>query len=128
MPLMSGWLRRRVTWLTLCAVLFGAIAPAVARGLASVTDTAWIDICSLGGTKRIALDTDSGQAPAQVTASGECPFCLLHNDIPTLPASEVSARFSDISSAVVSRTAQDGLRHIQALWSAHHSRAPPSFS
>ncbi len=126
MSLMSGWLRRRVTWLTLCAVLFGAIAPAVAHGLA--TDKAWIDICSFGGTKRIALDTDSGQAPAQTMASGECPFCLLHNDIPTLPASEVSARFSDIPSAVVSCTVQDGLRHLQSLWSAHHSRAPPSFS
>ena len=49
-------LRRRVAWLALCAVLFGAAAPSVSRWLAATRPgQTWVEVCSVGGTKRIAL-------------------------------------------------------------------------
>lgn len=124
----SEWFRRRITWLTLCALLFGVTAPAFARAMASATGKVWIEICGVEGTKRIALDLDSGQTPAKAMATGDCPFCLLHNDVSTLAAPVEIGRFADVPLVVAACADENATWRLQFLWSAHLSRAPPSFS
>ena len=128
MSLSTGWIRRRITWLTLCAVLFGLVAPSIAHGLAAITGRVWVEVCSVAGTRRVVLDADTGQTPTQVKSSADCPFCLLQGDS---PAPAETSRLVGVEPAVEVIVSLPGLirpRSVQFVWAAHYTRAPPFFS
>lgn len=125
----TAHLRRQVTWLALCAVTFVAIAPAISHWIAASTGLTWVEICSVSGPKRVALDTGSTPAPTEDHAStSHCPFCRLQNHLPALPQSDIALV---ILTAVQGDTpsAQDTLPlRTKPLWAQALSRAPPAFS
>jgi hypothetical protein len=121
-------LRRRVAWLALCAVLFGAAAPSVSRWLAATRPgQTWVEVCSVGGTKRIALDDGESKAPAGDAGGEHCPYCRLQSDLPValLPTHEVVLAATRGES--VAWAATPALRP-RTVWAAHRSRAPPARS
>ena len=128
LPLTSVWIRLRITWLTLCAVLFGVVAPSVAHGLTAATGRVWVEVCSVEGTRRVALDIESGQTPAQVNASADCPFCLLQGDNPIPPEANRPVIAELVTAATASLFSLVRLYPAQFVWAAHYTRAPPSFS
>ena len=125
---MSGWIRLRITWLTLCAVLFGVVAPSVAHGLTAATGRVWVEVCSVEGTRRIALDIESGKTPTQVNVTADCPFCLLQGDGPTPPEAGRSGIAEQSAIGTASLSSHVRLHPAQFVWAAHYARAPPSFS
>lgn len=60
---LGGWLHRRLAWLALCAMVFGAFAPSISKFLAATHVTPWVEICSTSGAKRIAIDLGSKTLP-----------------------------------------------------------------
>jgi len=128
MPLMSGWIRLRITWLTLCAVFFGVVAPSVSHGLASSTGKLWVEVCSPAGTRRVALDIDPSKTPSHVHASADCPFCLLQGDNPTPPEAGRPVIAEPVAVGTASLSSLVRLHPVQFVWAAHYTRAPPSFS
>ena len=126
--LMSRHLRRQVAWLALCGVLFGALAPSISHWLAASGDKAWIEICSAGGARSIAIDTGPDSAPMDKAVSVPCLFCLLQNDLPAV--SSTNAVFLVDRKAVDAEQAfaTQRVRHDRSFIDAHPSRAPPFLS
>lgn len=92
---MSRFTRRTATlaaWLAGLAMLFGALAPSIARATSARHDGVWTQICSASGTRLVKVSLadaaaqgapDDGGAPA---AHGEhCPFCGTHAASYALP-------------------------------------------
>jgi hypothetical protein len=125
---MRKWLHRHIAWLALCAVFFGAIAPSISHLLVSANGKTWVEICSVYGSKRMALDLGSQKAPNVPSSMAHCPFCLLQNDLPVIPTSLSLAAFA----VMLDEAALEGLAahppRARFIRTAHLTRAPPSIS
>lgn len=115
-------LRRRTLhlWIAMLAVLFAALAPTVSHALASTTEAALAEMCTVGGAEK--------KAPSNIMHGMEhCPYCATHGGAPALPPVAAS------SFAVVGGhdcypplfyTAPQPLH----TWSAASPRGPPVFA
>lgn len=77
-------------WLALVAMLALAMLPTVSRAMASAQgeSSAWAEICTAQGMKRVALDSQPGEPAMPESASGHldhCPFCGLSAQALDLP-------------------------------------------
>jgi hypothetical protein len=143
MPIfLSSRLRKALAWLALCAMCFGAAAPAVSKWLAATGQTAGlIAICDGHGIERVAvaqLQTRAGQdtqrdhhrgsrpGGGQSDDDGDCcPYCtLIHHSswVPTVVA--VFAPHAPLLAAhyVVANAHTPALR---AWRRPHMAQAPP---
>lgn len=80
-------LHRRAAWLALCAMVFGSLAPSISKLLAAAQGegTAWVEICSAQGIKRIALDASGTKSPdGHADRDAHCGYCLLLQHCPVL--------------------------------------------
>lgn len=126
---LGGWLHRRLAWLALCAVFFGAFAPSVSKLLAASQGIAWIDVCSAQGTKRIAVDLGGKPTPdAPRVADNYCDYCLLQQHSPVAPTAFLTWGVSPVVSDRLPLGTGGTTIFKRFVRDAHQTRAPPSFS
>ncbi len=113
--------RRLSLWLTLVALLMGALAPSLSQAMRAQGPQSWADVCST------AAPAD-GHEPAPGDAAHpfeHCPYCSLHHPTLGLPPSPLRLSLPD------------DLRHEQPLlflsgpsgqhnWTAASPRGPPA--
>ena len=77
---------RLTAWIAIFAILLAALAPSVARALASPGQEKepWSEICTLGGLQT-APDTAPASGSGQGTTTQHCLFCLNHHKLFVLP-------------------------------------------
>lgn len=81
-------LHRRLAWLALCVMVFGALAPSISRVLSTTRDVAWVEVCSANGLQRVVLDLGIDKGPAGPRADdGHCGYCVLQKHSPVLASS-----------------------------------------
>lgn len=108
--------------LVLLALLWGMLAPAIAKTLARPADT-WVELCSIYGPKLVKL-SDDGSSPSRddsATTSADCPYCRLHAAValPTPSGGPVLA-------GLVVAAEAPALPPAPLLGTAPISRPPPS--
>lgn len=130
---------RRLTWLLLWTMVFGAMAPTLTHGLASgrqaVQHVVWTEICRPGGgTQRIALDVgisanaDTSSAPLSPSTAprNHCDYCLLTQHLPFLPMHQIVWRMPAASHLADRIPAHDRIVFPTRFpRDAHPTRAPP---
>lgn len=122
-------LHRRLAWLALCAMVFGAFAPSISKLLATSQGFAWIEVCSAQGTKRIAVDLSGKQTPeAPAMADSHCGHCLLQQHSPFVPTAPVSWDFEPATSDRLALGSGGTTIFKRFIRDAHPTRAPPAFS
>jgi hypothetical protein len=124
---MSQLLRRHIAWLALCSLIFVSTAPSFSHLLASATNgTIWVEICSLYGSKRVALDVESDKFHADNSrATQHCLFCRLHNDLPVVLASSNVVSFEAIFTHIAPERVTNCFLNTRFIRTAHLTRAPP---
>jgi hypothetical protein len=126
--------RQLAAWIAGFAILFGALAPTVARAMAAWSGggAAWTEICTSAGLVRAAVPAGD-EAPAD-SGSGrsrfggiDCPYCLHHAD--SLPAPAAARVFvaAEACSQHAPPAAWRQPRPIHA-WASAQPRAPPLVS
>ena len=130
--------QRLLASLALVAVMFAALAPALANafGINNMGPAAWIELCSGQGTKRIAVDS-AGEPIVSGDASGStqtaahlaehCPFCHVeHAQVGLRPALSTTVPRS------LAHQAFPTLVYVAArpshAWAPALARAPPTAS
>lgn len=117
-------------WIACFAILLNALAPSVSHAFAAAhgQPPLLIEICSVGGTRFVALDVSRDQAPTgehRTAGTGEhCPFCFTHAGGDALP----SAALPDLRRAALPAEMPRLFYQAPRLlfnWSAAHPRGPP---
>jgi ABC-type amino acid transport substrate-binding protein len=123
--------RRLAAWIAGLAVLFGALAPTLARAMAAGPgDAAWTEICTGAGMVRVAVPADSApdeSGSGSGVAGIDCPYCQTHAGSFALPPAPravvpVAELFRPLPELAYSSP-----RPLFA-WAASRPRAPPSVS
>ena len=133
---------RRTTqrWIALLAVVvvsFSALAPALANAFAinNMGPAMWIELCSVQGKKRIAVDSagvplagiagsdDASQGVAHLVE--HCPFCHIEHAPAALPAASPIAVSHDTRQRALPARFYAAARP-RFAWAAVRSRAPPT--
>lgn len=120
--------RLLTTWVALWALLGGALAPLVTHALQREAGSAWLEICTVQGTARLADDGTPAPLPegaGLAHAMAQCALCLLQNHpgwtpppaLPQLPVPALQAQAVARAVLAVAPT--------QAAWTHAPSRAPP---
>lgn len=130
----GGWLHRRLAWLALCAVVFGAFAPTISKTLAAAQPSAWVEVCTTSGIQRISVDQDVPQDASKkqpnlpAAADGHCGYCLLQAHCPAVPSTPHAVTVVAAASDRLPVGSGGTTLPKRFARSAHHPRAPPAFS
>ncbi len=125
---LGGWIHRRLAWLTLCAVIFGALAPSISKLLVATQGISWNDICSANGVKRAAVNLGSSELPeAPVADEAQCGYCLLQHYSPVIPTVSYNWELSSISTGRLLIGSSGTTVFKRFIRDAHRTRAPPVF-
>ena len=126
----GGWLHRRLAWLALCAVVWGAFAPSISKWLAHSQGWTWTEVCTSQGTKLVPLQVP-GATPLSdvpVAADNHCGYCLLQQHTPVVPT-KLHAFHGVMLSCTRLALAQSASTHpTRFIRDAHHTRATPILS
>lgn len=87
--------RTLTAWIALFAILLGAVMPAMSHALSRLTgdETRWVEVCTLAGTKLVAVDESTGDSKggnADLFPAERCAFCATHGGMPALPTPDVA--------------------------------------
>ena len=122
---------RLLAWLTLVAVLFGALAPAWAQVIVRASAGAslsYIEVCTSAGLRRIAVDAADSGAPAPHPAKAidavHCAFCLTQHQLPCLLGAPPPAVAPQCARMAAAPARPRPLPAMAALWRPP-PRAPP---
>jgi Protein of unknown function (DUF2946) len=122
---------RRWVWLALCVFTLSAWMPTLSAWVASSRSQAnWLEVCSANtGALLVAAADQVGADPAgtghQPNGSGHCPFCLIQDHAPPLPAKpDAPALAIPASAAMIPPLLLHAPRPLHA-WSPLAARAPP---
>lgn len=127
---MPKLLKQRVVivWIAMLSVLFGAVAPTVARAMAaSVPATEEMQVCTTDGMVTIVVDkAQSGESstPAPDHMFKHCPYCAAHGGAIDLPPA------LQLAFAVILQSNTHPPLFYQSAtplfaWTAANPRAPP---
>jgi len=126
---LGGWLHRRLAWLALCLLVFGAFAPSLSKYLAAAQGVSWIEVCSASGAKRVALDFGSKKLPEVPMADdGHCGFCRLQHHTPFVPTDPYTWEAAAVSTLRLLIDSGGTPVFKRLTRDAHPTRAPPVFS
>lgn len=84
-------IRLFAAWTALVAIVLGAVIPAMSHALghAASKDKRWVEVCTVAGTKLVAVDVQSNDDPtSHLLAAERCMFCASHGAV-TLPAQQI---------------------------------------
>lgn len=125
--------RRFTIWLSLFAMVLGALAPALAQATVALSDRAqWVEVCSSSGMVWVKLDAkDAAKTDAHGNkgdkpwndAAADCPWFILHGGSAGLPPGEAG-----VATPTCTADLAVALFHtvtIPAVWAAAQARAPP---
>jgi len=135
-------LRRRLsllTWFALAGVLALALLPTVSHALAFASgasgNSAWAEVCTTQGLKRVAVGTglpiEGGDAPAApgpapaAEHAAACPFCKLGADSPSLPTGPLAAPAAHLLRDLWQSPSCEQAPPDRRVWAAAQPRAPP---
>lgn len=121
-------IRAHLLWIAVLAVLWGALAPSLSSWIGSAQGKTWIEVCTSTGTKLIALETDDVPAKSSVHTGDHCPYCRIQQDLPAIAHAPGVLVLADGSVRRVLQPQEVTQPLPAAVWPAHRSRAPPSFS
>jgi hypothetical protein len=121
-------LRRAVAWWLLGVMLLGALAPTVSRARAWSlgSSTVWVEVCTTEGTRQIALDNRSDDAPGHpgTPMLDHCALCVLASDRLAPPPSPFE--WQALPQAPPVLAAAFVPFSLSVLHWTVHSRAPPA--
>lgn len=127
--MMGDWFHRRLAWLALCAMVFGAFAPSVSKLLAASQGITWIEVCSGQVTKRIVVDLGNKQSPEPpAMADDHCGYCLLQQHSPFVPTAALTWDVPAATSDRLSLGSGGTTVFKRFVRDAHRTRAPPALS
>ncbi|WP_028218695.1 DUF2946 domain-containing protein [Paraburkholderia oxyphila] len=119
---------RRLTWIVVLAIMFGACAPILSRILESRQLPQPWEVCGAG-----AHQTESGLSAAPATEDGRtlkkldpCAFCALLQHAPALPVKVPPWQALSFWFGRMRRTTEVCRGQKRFRRRAHRSRAPPS--
>lgn len=130
---MTRAMHRCAAWIACFAILLASLAPSISHAVAAAqgTPNAWIEICTVDGSKLMMVDADQNpQAPTPTEKAihfEHCPFCLSHAGSFGLPPT------ADFLMPVVSGDHVLPSLFYQAsrplfAWAVAQPRAPPALS
>ena len=122
---------RFAAWLAMCAMVFSALAPAVAQAMVTASDDGqWVEVCSASGMVWLKADDQSvvsGVAPDEGKPSGDmgshCPWCSFHGSAAGL-LPQIASTLPEVPAA----QALPGQPHVVLTSKVQHgaqARAPP---
>lgn len=121
-------LRHRILWLTAAVLLFGSVAPSLTTFVGKHSGTTWVEVCTTEGTKLVALESGEDSEQHGIHTGVHCPYCRIQQDLPAIAHAPGVLVLADGSVRGVPRPPEPTQPLPAAVWPAHHSRAPPSFS
>ncbi|MBF8178141.1 MULTISPECIES: DUF2946 domain-containing protein [Oxalobacteraceae] len=124
---------RWTTWIACFAILLASLAPSISHAVAAAkgAPNAWVEICTVDGSKMMMVDQDqNSQAPKPAERAihfEHCAFCMTHAGSVGLPPP------ADFVMPVVSGDHVLPPLYYQAsrplfAWAVAQPRAPPAFS
>ena len=119
---------RGFAFLAMCVFLLSALWSALAPAVRGAGGIAWVEVCTLAGSKWVNADSaDAGTGshlPAHGSNAGHCPWCSLQT--PALAPADVTASASPAAHASPQVPHFDALpTHQVRAWALAPSRAPP---
>lgn len=128
---MTAAMQRCAAWIACFAILLAVLAPSISHALAAhAQHDAWVEICSVEGSKMIQVDADQHpQKPAhdQIGHFEHCPFCLNHSLAQGLPPAADFVMPVIAGSHLLPPLYYQASRPLFA-WAVAQPRAPPSLS
>ena len=115
-------------WLAMCTFVLGALASAVMPLVRGVGSEAWVEVCTLAGSKWLSADAASVDLPSHVPGqngpAGHCPWCSSQTPALELSGHAQVSPLPRLTGPVVG--IQDAAPPLQArAWALAPSRAPP---
>lgn len=122
---------RGFAFLAMCVFLLSALWSGLAPAVRGAGGNAWVEVCTLAGSKWVHADSaDAGtgsHGPAQGSNAGHCPWCGLQTPAPapsgqtqtTSPAAQASPQVAHFDALPA---------HQLRAWALAPSRAPPPAS
>lgn len=123
-PHRSMTAQRLTAWIAALAILVAALMPAITQAAAS-GDQRWLEVCTVSGVERIAVDTNPDTQGDRRNAGGmTCPWCYLHAGLPVvLAAASVSP--TDYGSSRIYTVREQHVPRSYANTTSARPRAPP---
>lgn len=127
--LRSNFAKRLFACLTVCSILFGAIAPTTAQAI-SAKRVDWVEVCTVKGVQWVALDNAPNQpADKHHLAQGQhCPFCGNNDTSVGLPPAVETYLPAHRLPAERSPKYHSSLACPSFAWASANPRAPPAIS
>lgn len=87
-------IRTLTAWIALFAILLGAVMPAMSHALSRIAgaETRWVEVCTVAGTKLVAVDDSTGDSKgdnSDLFPAERCAFCATHGETQALPTPHV---------------------------------------
>ncbi len=124
----------RIAWIACFAILLAALAPAISHALAAqqhhAEQQAWVEICTMEGSKMVMTDgAHDPQQPAHDSFGHleHCPFCLNHAVAHGLPPAADFVMPVLAGDHVLPPLYYQAPRPLFA-WATAQPRAPPALS
>lgn len=118
--------RSRTAWIAVFAILLGALMPALSHALSRIGggETRWVEVCTVAGTKLVAVDDAGKSGSAELFPAERCAFCASHAGAPALPAPQLMP-FVPKGDRDEFPTLHFHAPHLLSAWAPAHPRAPP---
>ncbi len=124
---------RFASWIACFAILMASLAPSISHAVAAAKSVpnAWMEICTVTGSKMVTVDADQDaqtSAPVEKTMHFEhCPFCLNHTVSAEMPPAADFVMPVISGDHVLPSLFYQSPRPLFA-WAVAQPRAPPAFS
>lgn len=121
--------RTLTAWIALFAILLGAVMPAMSHALSRISggETRWVEVCTVAGTKLVAVDDSTGDSKGdnpELFPAERCVFCATHGATAALPGPQVELFALEAGSDEFPRLYFHSPRPLFA-WIKSPPRAPP---
>ncbi|MBI1907566.1 MAG: DUF2946 family protein [Rhodocyclales bacterium] len=122
----SAPIQRLTAWIAALAMVAAALMPAVTQAAtAAAGGQAWLEVCTVFGVERIAVDSTPDSQPVGGKARGmACPWCHLPVGLPDAPAAAAPHSMDYGDRRIVTAREQQVPRSLAGATSSR-PRAPP---
>lgn len=119
--------RQRLTaWIAALAILVAALMPAIAQATSALSGgQAWLEVCTVYGVERIAVDADPDAQGGQNPARMVCPWCHLHVGLPGVAAFASVIPVDYGASRVTTALCEQHVPRTRVSATSSRPRAPP---
>ncbi|WP_025916890.1 DUF2946 domain-containing protein [Herminiimonas sp. CN] len=121
-------------WIACFAILLNALAPSISHAISARDGqaSAWVEVCTAGGSKRVAVApvTPADTAPSDHSIahqSEHCPFCMSHAGSFSLPPPSMAPLAASGGHALFPALFYRSPRPLFS-WATANPRAPPATS